>query len=151
MYKTKKKQNSTRFYYNQIVAGLPLDWHSCHIEVTEPGEIIDFTYTGYLENPPEMPDKLYDKQLLIEQLNNEKLQLSAVFLEKKYYAVPETGIYAIYDARHLTQAFHAVTGKAIYDDELVTPKQYIPFPSVEPLELCKQTIEEMIGITDEWE
>lgn len=150
LYKIKKKQNSTRFYYNQIVAGLPLDWYACDIEVTNPGEIIDFTYTGYLENPPEMPDKLYDKQLLIEQLNNEKWQLSAVFLEKKYYAVPETGIYPIYDTSYLAQAFHAVTGKPIYDDEPVTPKQYIPFPSVKPLE-CKQTIEEMIGITDEWE
>lgn len=150
LYKTKKKPNSTRFYYNQIVAGLPLDGHFCHIEVTDPGEIIDFTYTGYLESPPEMPDKLYDKQLLIEQLNIEKWQLSAVFLEKKYYAVPETGIYAIYDTRYLTQAFHAVTGKAIYDDEPVMPKQYIPFPNVEPLER-KQTIEEIIGITDEWE
>ena len=149
LYKTKKKQNSTRFYYNQIIARLPLNGHFCHIEVTNPGEIIDFTYTGYLEKTPEMPDKLYDKQQLIKQLNKEKWHLSAVFLEKKYYSVPETGIYAIYDTRYFTQAFHAVTGKPIHDDEPVTPKQYFPFPSVDPLER-KQTIEEIIGISDEW-
>ncbi len=149
LFKTKKKQNSTRFYYNQLVAGIPLEGYFCYIEVTDPGEIIDFSYTGYLENPPEMPDILYEKQLLIQQLNKENWQLSVMFLESKYYSVPETGVYVIYDTSHLTQAFHAVTGKAIYDDEPVKPKQYIPFPNVEPLER-KQTIEEIIGITEEW-
>ncbi len=150
LYKTKRNQSSTRFYYNQIVTGLPLEGYFCYIEVTDPGEIIDFSYTGYLENPPEMPDKLYDKQLLIEQLNNETWQLSAVFLENNYDSVPETGVYAIYDTRYLTQSFHAVTGESIFEAEPVHTKQYIPFPKVQPL-VRKQTYEEIIGITEEWE
>ena len=145
-----KKELSTSFKYVQVVGGLPLDVYYCRIEVTDPGEIIHFTYTGYIKNPPEMPAELYNTERILNALYEGEWSLSAESFNKKYHSVPESGIYAIYESELLRQAYDAVTGQPLfdYDDEL--KPSYAPFPKVEALPK-KDTIEEMIGIHDEWE
>lgn len=146
-----KKESSTSFKFRQVVSGLPLDGYYCLIEVTDPGEVIQFTYTGYMENPPEMPKKLYPTERILNTLYEGEWLLCAASFNKEYDSVPESGIYAIYESKRLTQAYDAVTGKPLlnnYDDE--PTRSYVPFPKVEALPK-KFTIEEMIGINEEWE
>lgn len=143
-----KKVSSTCFEYVQVVDGSPLDGYYCRIEVTNPGEIIHFTYTGYMENPPTMPKELYPPEHILHALYKGEWSLSAESFNEQYDSVSESGIYAFYESELLRHAYDAVTGKPLFDNE---PKpSYVPFPKVEAL-LKKDTIEEMMGISDEWE
>lgn len=150
LHEQKRKESSTQFYYNQMVEGLPLDQYYCRIEVTDPGEVIDFTYTGYLENPPRMPEVLYDPQHIFDKLYSTEWQLRAEFFDARYDSVPETGIYVVYETELLTQSFDAVTGKTLIESVENIRRSYLPFPNVDALPK-KQTIEEIVGITNEWE
>ncbi|MGN7479564.1 sigma-70 family RNA polymerase sigma factor [Solibacillus silvestris] len=145
-----KKESSTSFKYGQVVSGFPLDGFYCRIEVTDPGEIIQFTYTGYMENPPEMPKKLYPTERILNTLYEGDWLLGAASFNKKYDTVQESGIYAIYESERLTQAYDAVTGKPLLDFDDESTPSYEPFPKVEALPK-KIKIEEIIGINEEWE
>lgn len=145
-----KKESSTGFKYVQVVDGLPLDGYYCRIEVTDPGEIIQFTYTGYTENPPTMPKELYPPEHILHALNKGEWSLSAECFNEQYDSVSESGIYAIYESELLRQAYDAVTGKPLFDNDDEPKRSYVPFPKVEALSK-KDTIEEILGISDEWE
>ena len=146
----KKKESSTSFRYVQMVGGFPLDGFYCRIEITNPGEIIHFTYTGYMENPPEMPKELYPTEHILHALYEGDWSLCAESFNRKYDSVPESGIYVIYESQLLRQAYDAVTGKPLfdYDDEL--QRSYVAFPKVEAFPK-KDTIEEIVGINEDWE
>ncbi|MER2129079.1 sigma-70 family RNA polymerase sigma factor [Solibacillus sp.] len=145
-----KKEASTSFKFGQVVGGLPLNRFYCLMEVTDPGEVINFTYTGYMENPPQMPTELYPTEHILKALYEEEWTLSATSFNQKYDSVPASGIYAIYDSALLKQAYDAVSGKPLfeYDDE--RKPSYVPFPKVEALPK-KDTIEEIFGINEQWE
>lgn len=146
----KKKEASTSFEYAQMVGGLPLDGYYCRIEVTDPGEIISFTYTGYMEIPPEIPKELYPMEHILHALYEGEWSLCAESFNKKYAAVAESGIYAIYESELLRQAYDAVTGRPIFDHDDEPQRKYEAFPQVEALSK-KDTVEEIIGINEEWE
>lgn len=145
-----KKESSTSFKFGQVVSGFPLDGFYCLIEVTDPGEVIHFTYTGYMENPPEMPKKLYPTERILNTLYEGNWLLCAASFNKKYDSVPESGICAIYESDLLRQAFDAMTGKPLFDYDDESKRNYVPFPKVEALPK-KVKIEEIIGINEEWE
>lgn len=145
-----KKEASTSFKFGQVVGGFPLDGFYCRIEVTDPGEVIQFTYTGYMENPPEMPKKLYPTERILTTLYGGDWLLGAVCFDEKYDSVQESGIYAIYESKRLTRAYDAVTGKPLHDDDDESTQIYVPFPKVEALPK-KVKMEEIIGINEEWE
>ncbi|MER1956739.1 MAG: sigma-70 family RNA polymerase sigma factor [Solibacillus sp.] len=144
----KKKELSTSFKYGQVVSGFPLDGFYCRIEVTDSGEVIYFTYTGYMENPPEMPKELYPTERILNTLYEGDWSLCAESFNKKYASVP--GIYAIYESELLTQSYDAVTGKPLYDYDVELKRSYVPFPKIEALPK-KDTIEEIVGINENWE
>ncbi|WP_341323591.1 sigma-70 family RNA polymerase sigma factor [Solibacillus sp. FSL H8-0523] len=145
-----KKEASTSFKFGQVVGGLPLNRFYCLMEVTDPGEVVNFTYTGYMENPPQMPTELYPTERILKALYEEEWTLSATSFNQKYDSVSASGIYAIYDSALLKQAYDAVSGKPLfeYDDE--RKPSYVPFPKVEALPK-KDTIEEIFGINEQWE
>ncbi|MER2141902.1 MAG: YcdB/YcdC domain-containing protein, partial [Priestia megaterium] len=145
-----KRESSTSFKFGQVVSGFPLDGFYCLIEVTNPGEVIQFTYTGYMENPPEMPKKLYPTERILNTMYEGEWLLGAASFNNKYDSVPESGICAIYESERLTQAYDAVTGKPFLDDDDASTPSYVPFPKVEALPK-KVKIEEIIGINEEWE
>lgn len=145
-----KKESSTSFKFGQIVSGFPLDGFYCLIEVTDPGEVIHFTYTGYMENPPEMPKKLYPTERILNTLYEGDWLLCAASFNKKYDSVPESGISAIYESDLLRQAYDAMTGKPLFDYDDESKRNYVPFPKVEALPK-KVKIEEIVGINEEWE
>ena len=145
-----KKELSTSFKFGQVVNGFPLDGFYCRIEVTNPGEVIQFTYAGYMENPPEMPMKLYPTERILNTLYEGDWLLGAASFNKKYDSVHESGICAIYKSERLTLAYDAVTGKPLLDNDGESTPSYVPFPKVEAL-TKKVKIEEIIGINDEWE
>jgi RNA polymerase sigma factor (sigma-70 family) len=146
----KKKESSTSFKYGQVVSGFPLDGFYCLIEVTDPGEVIHFTYTGYMENPPEMPKELYPTERILNALYEGDWSLCAESFNKKYDSVPASGIFAIYKSELLAQAFDAVTGKPLFDYDDESKRSYVPFPKVEVLPK-KVKIEEIVGVNEEWE
>ncbi len=145
-----KKESSTSFKYGQVVGGFPLDGFYCLIEVTDPGEVIHFTYTGYMENPPEMPKELYPTERIINALYEGDWSICAESFNEQYDSVPESGIYTIYESKLLRQAYDAVTGKPLFDSSDERKQSYVPFPNVEALPK-KDKIEEIVGINEEWE
>ena len=145
-----KKESTTSFKYVQVVEGCPLEGYYCRIKVTDPGEVIYFTYTGYMEDPPAMPKELYPKECILHTLYEGDWSLSAESFNKEYDSVSESGIYAIYASGLLSQAYDAVTGKPLFDNGDKSNRSYMPFPKVEASQK-KDTIEEIIGINDEWE
>ena len=145
-----KKESSTSFKYVQVAGGLPLDGCYCRIEVTDPGEVIHFTYTGYMENAPQMPKKLYPTERILQALYDGDWLLSAESFNKQYDSVPESGIYVIFESELVRQAYDAVTGKHLFDHDDEPKRSYVPFPKVEAMPK-KETIEEMMGISDKWE
>ncbi|MEK3766109.1 sigma-70 family RNA polymerase sigma factor [Solibacillus sp. FSL K6-4121] len=145
-----KKESSTSFKYGQVVGGFPLDGFYCLIEVTDPGEIIHFTYTGYMENPPEIPKELYPTERILNALYEGDWSSCAESFNEKYDSVAASGIYAIYESKLLRQAYDAVTGKQLFDSGDERKQNYVPFPNVEALPK-KYKIGEIIGINEEWE
>lgn len=148
--KQNKKESSTSFKFGQVVSGVPLDGFYCLIEVTDPGEVIHFTYRGYMDNPPDMPKKLYPTERILNTLYEGDWLLCAASFNKKYDSVPESGICAIYESDLLRQAYDAVTGKPLFDYDDESKRNYVPFPKVETLPK-KFKIEEIVGINEEWE
>ncbi|MEK4130228.1 sigma-70 family RNA polymerase sigma factor [Solibacillus sp. FSL W8-0474] len=146
----KKKESSTSFKYAQVVGEFPLDGFYCRIEVTDSGEVIHFTYTGYMENPPEMPKELYPMERILNALYEGDWSLCAESFNEKYDSVSKSGIYAIYESERLRQTYDAVIGKPLFDLDDESKRSYKPFPKVEGMPK-KATIEEIIGITEEWE
>lgn len=148
---TKQKQHEehTSFHFMQAVGGISLDGYDCRISVTNAGEVINFSYSGYTENPPVMPEKLYEPERLVEALKVGEWTLCAEYLDEKYYSVEKTGIYPIYECELLTQIYDAVTGEPLFDKHDEPKRSYKPFPQVETLPK-KAVIEEIVGVTDEW-
>ncbi len=53
-YKSKKLTRVHRFYYEQIVMDLPLEYAGCFIDIDPLGNIVEFTYNG-VKQIPEIP------------------------------------------------------------------------------------------------
>jgi len=145
----KQQDQKTSFHFKQSVGGMPLDGYRCSVSVTNAGEVISFSYSGYTENPPVMPEKLYEPARLLEALQDGEWTLSAEYLDAKYYSVSQTAIYPIYECRLLTQIYDAVTGAPLFDDE-DKKRAYEPFPHVQAV-AKKASVEEIVGLTEEWE
>lgn len=145
----KRHEQQTSFHFKQAVGGIPLDGYRCSVSVSNAGEVISFSYSGFTENPPTMPSELYEPERLLHAIQDSKWTLSAEYLNAKYYSVPQTAIYPIYESDLLRQTYDAVTGKPLFEDD-ERKRMYAPFPQVPALQKAT-SIEEIVGITDEWE
>ena len=137
--KRKQYENSTLFELMQVAKDIPLDDYFCRIEVTNAGEVILFTYTGFTENPPKMPETLYDPQQLLQDIAHSQWTLEAQLVDGEI-----TCLYT------LNETYDAQTGKPLLEEYEEESVSYHPFPQIEP-EMKKETIEEMMGISDAWE
>lgn len=142
---TERDQGSnTIFRFEQQVHGLRLEAYYCRIEVTHCGEVISFTYRGYITEPAQIPKELYPPEKLLERLYRSEWSLRTENL------IDGQGIQVMYKSAMLAvEAFDAMTGEAI--DEIPRPEYNDePFPHVELLE-PQTTIEGMLKIDDSWE
>jgi len=137
--KRKQHENSTLFELMQVAEDIPLDDYFCRIEVTNAGEVILFTYTGFTENPPKMPETLYDPQQLLQDIAHSQWTLEAQLVDGE--------IMCLYT---LNETYDAQTGKPLLEEYEEESVSYYPFPQIEP-EMKKETIEGMMGISEEWE
>lgn len=145
-----KKESSTRFTFGQVVDDFPLENYYCQIEVTDPGEVIMFTYTGYMENPPQIPEKLYPPERILTTLYEGDWSLHARSFHQDDEVETKAAIHAIYESALLSQTYDAVTGKALIEKNEEPKPCYIPFPKVDALPK-KATFEEIFGISKDWE
>ncbi len=144
---TEEKEKSSKFTYEQFVAGSPLSKPYCKIEVSSSGEVINFNYRSFTKTIPNVPKQLFDKDKLLTQcIQQAKWQLQLRFLSKDVYTIEQSGLFLIYENEQFYKAFDAVTGKTSFaEDEEELPESFLPFPHI-PAQAKQHIIEEIIGI-----
>lgn len=144
--------NSKRYYYKQFVAGFPLQSAYCTIEVSNGGQLINFSYKAYQVNPPQMPDSLAEKEPILEKLANSVWTKQLVYLSSEYYTVPCSGLYAVYYSSLVYHSFDAATGKDLSEHnetevmDVEQQEKFVPLPTSKR-DVPLPTIEEIIGLT----
>lgn len=145
------KTDSTRFYYKQLIGGIPLQSASCVVEVSTSGQLMNFEYKPYQLIPPKIPARFATKEPILEQLKQSAWTARLEYLSSDYYTVPRSGLYVVYHSTYLYHSFDATSGKdlsiALEDEDMESEGQesFIPLPQVEPNEPLS-TIEEIIGL-----
>lgn len=147
----KEEEQQSSFYYEQFVGNLPLASYYTKITVSKCGEVLEFSYNGFTNDPPQFPMQLASKEMILKQLYEAKWTCSLRNLSTDCYSVPTSGLYVIYESPIVYQSYYAHNGQATFEQE--NPEQeevLIPFPQVNKL-TKKTTIEEIIGIPDTME
>lgn len=151
----KTKDDSKRYYYRQLVHGIPLQSAYCTVEISNSGQLVNFEYKAYQTNPPDVPATFAATEPIVEQLKNAEWTTQLEYLSSDYYTVPHSSLYVVYHSTFLSHSFDASTGEDLSssrdeetEDEI--QEQFVPVRQVacdEPL----STIEDIIGITPSME
>jgi hypothetical protein len=147
---SKKLTHSDRFYYKQLVMGLPLDRSGCHIEVDDNGKIVAFTYAG-VKPLPVIPADIIPIERLREDVQN-KLDFELVITDvsRLILDVEEEGLRLVYELVYGDETYKADEMQPTfkYEREEETPESYRVLPATE-LKEEHDTNEKIIGITTE--
>lgn len=145
--KKKAQPDSTRFYYKQIVCGVPLQRPRCTVEISNQGQLLNFEYKPYKVQPPKTPDNFAAKQPIVDELINAEWQAQLQYLSSDYYTVPRSGLYVVYYSTFLYHSFDAATGAdfSISDEDEVEEDTFIPLRQVEA-DVPFTNIEDIIGL-----
>lgn len=144
----KAKETSNRFYYKQLVAGVPLFGSWCTIEVAHDGQLMNFEYRPYVVTPPHVPATFAKTAPILEQLHNANWTTELQYISSDYYDVAQSGLYVVYHSTFLYHSFDAQTGDDLsHDDEEIkeSDETYVPLRAV----TCDErhtTLEKIIGV-----
>lgn len=151
--KAKQLSGVDRFYFEQIVMGLPLEHAGCFIDVDALGNIVGFRYDG-VKMSPEIPSRLVSIEALLEYVRNSlALQLVITRLSSDVYNVKKDGLHLLYQVNSFLhfKADSLEPQLTIIHDEN-EPESYAALPSLPTNMIANEfTNEEIIGITDELE
>ncbi|UAC48780.1 DUF4901 domain-containing protein [Bacillus aquiflavi] len=153
-YRTKKLVHGARFYYGQIVMGLPLDQSGCLIDVAPDGMIIEFHYKG-VKKIPNTPTKLIEKEKLRKHLQKTMdFQLTITNVLTSLHDVKEEGLCLVYQPEPSFIKYKAdvlePTLTLIHEED--EPENYIALPvPASTTEIQELSLEEIIGITEKME
>lgn len=151
--KAKQLSGVDRFYFEQIVMGLPLEYAGCFIDVDALGNIVEFRYDG-VKMSPEIPSRLVSIEALLEYVRNSlALQLVITKLSSDVYNVKKDGLHLLYQVNSFLhfKADSLEPQLTIIHDEN-EPESYAALPSLPTNMIANEfTNEEIIGITDELE
>lgn len=153
LYKTKKRTDVYRFYYEQMVMDLPLDDAGCFIDVDAAGSIVEFTYMG-VKQIPEIPTRLVSKEALIEHVHNRlDFKLMITNLYSDIHNVAEDDLRLVYVPEPFMEYKADVlqpTLTIIHQEE--DSQRYVAMspPSV-TIELKDLSIEDIVGISERME
>lgn len=153
--KVTEHEDRSRFNFEQFVDGYPLARFYCIIEIAANGQVLDFNYKGYTENPPRFPEKLVSKETILNKLFEADWTPSVSYLTSESYSVPASGLYALYESPIVYQTYNADIESCTFDEEVnadldVEEETYVPLPAVEP-QTPEQSIEAIIGVTSSME
>ncbi|KOP70337.1 hypothetical protein AMS59_20045 [Lysinibacillus sp. FJAT-14745] len=142
-----------RFYFEQIVMDLPLEYAGCFIDVDALGNIVGFRYNG-VKISPKIPSSLVSKEALMEYVRKAlALQLVITKLSCDVYNVKKDGLHLAYQVNsflHFKADSLAPTLTIIRDEN--EPESYAALPPLPTNMIGNEfTNEEIIGITDELE
>ncbi|MDF2855770.1 MAG: hypothetical protein K0Q87_1621 [Neobacillus sp.] len=153
-YKSKKLTYVHRFFYEQIVMGLPLDNAGCYIDIDSLGEVVEFTYKG-VKPTPEIPAILIPREKLIDHaLNRVDFQLMITNLYTDIHNVAEDGIHLVYDLEPYFMEYKAdemePTLTIIHEED--EPQSCVTLESPTNTIIQKKlSNEEIIGISEQME
>ncbi|MER1986662.1 MAG: YcdB/YcdC domain-containing protein [Solibacillus sp.] len=147
----KETEEGTRFTFEQYVGDMPLATYYCIIAVSAGGEVIDFTYKGYLTTPPLLPTTLAPKETILGKLFEANWTVDMLYLTSDYYSVPTSGLYVVYESPVFYHTFDAEAGvREVETTNYVETGTFVPFPKIVPTERMT-TMEQIIGIPDSME
>ncbi|EHL08470.1 hypothetical protein HMPREF0322_00782 [Desulfitobacterium hafniense DP7] len=154
--KTKKLSHADRFYYEQIVMGLPLEHAGCYMDIGSLGEVVTFSssYKG-VRRIPEIPSTLISKEKLKEHIGHTlQFRLKIHSLHSEVHDVEQDGLYLVYEPNAVFQTYRAAdlsTETKMSSDE-GEGETYVPLPTFS-LKKVRQDlgIAEVVGITENLE
>ncbi|MGP1907439.1 YcdB/YcdC domain-containing protein [Metabacillus sp. JX24] len=152
--KTIKRRCSDRFYFEQIVMDLPLDYAGCTIDIDHSGKVVNFTYEG-VKRVPEVPKVLISKGKLVKDVQDRlDFQLTIANLSPDIYDVAEDGLRLVYEPQQYFMKYRAdvlkPTLSIVHDED--DPQTYVSVtpPASTSSRKCL-SIEYIIGITERME
>lgn len=144
-----KQDDRHCFKFEQLVGGLPLNQYYCLIDVTQHGQVVDFRFRGYTEQPPCIPEQLAQKEEMVATLINASWHTRLRYLTPDSYNVPRAGLYVLYESAVLHESFEAETGTPRFEHEEREEEVYVSLPAI--CASTPKTTEEMIGVTSSME
>lgn len=148
-----KECNAARFYFEQLVMGIPLSAAGSYIDVNNNGEVILFNYKGVKAVPP-IPKQLILKENLTEHvLDQLYFELVADQMHAEIHNVEEDSLRLVYLPNLVPMKYRAADmnpESAIEQDEKIREVTR-PLPSLDLNVQTERPVEEIIGITDTME
>lgn len=153
-YNVEELSQSVRFYFEQLVMGLPLVRAGCIIDIDSAGNVVNFIYDG-VKQIPDIPEQLIPKEKLIEHVENIlDFHPKIVNLYSSIHDVSEDGLRLVYEPQPYFMNYKAdilqptLTIEHEEDDE----ETYISLtPPLNITENKEITIESIIGVSEHME
>lgn len=147
----KETEEGARLKFEQYVGNYPLSSYYCIIVTSMFGEVVDFTYRGYMTNPPLLPTTIASKENILHKLYVANWTMNMEYLSTDVFSVPVSGLYLVYESSIVHQTFDAETGEQLVEmDEYEETSTFMAFPKVD-LTQPEETIDKVIGITQSME
>lgn len=155
-YKSKKLSHADRFYYEQIVMGLPLEHAGCYMDIDPLGEVVTFSYSHKrVSRIPEIPATLISKEKLKEHIGHTlQFRLKIYSLHSEIHDVEQDGLYLVYEPNAVYQKFRAANlspDRKMSSDEGES-ETHVPLPTLSLKKVRRDLrMEEVIGIRENLE
>jgi len=152
--KAESFSRTVRFYYEQLVMDLPLEYTGCYIDIDPTGKSSGFKYYGK-KQVPSIPTALISKEKLGRHVSDRlDFQLTIANLLSAIHDVAEDGLRLVYEPKQFFMNYKAAilepTLSIIHDED--DPETYISLSPTSSKVLRKElTNEEIIGITERME
>jgi len=156
--RTTEHEENIHFYYEQMVAGLPLALAGCFIKVDPSGQVIEFRYDG-VKPHPNLPNQFISTDTLKNDLQrNLEFELKIVQEERTTDAVKDNGLRLVYEPKQYVLDYIAdqmtPTLTVDFDEDQEDYHTYVPLlsPSEQPSKQDRhESIETFVGIPEQME
>lgn len=149
-YNVEELSQSVRFYFEQLVMGLPLVRAGCIIDIDSAGNVVNFIYDG-VKQIPDIPEQLIPKEKLIEHVQNRlDFHPKIVNLYSSIHDVSEDGLRLVYEPQPYFMNYKAdvLQPTLTIEHEEDDVETYIPLAAPTNKVIRKDVnIEEIIGIS----
>lgn len=155
-YKTKNLSHADRFYYEQIVMGLPLEHAGCYMDIDPLGEVVTFSYSYKgVSGIPEIPSTLISKEKLKEHIGHAlQFRLKIHSLHSEVHDVEQDGLYLVYEPNVVFQTYRAanLSPEIKMSSDEGEGETYVSLPTLS-LKKVRRDLgnEEVMGITENLE
>lgn len=142
---------TVRFFYEQLVMDLPLEYTGCYIDIDPTGKSSGFKYYGK-KQVPSIPTALISKEKLGRHVSDRlDFQLTIANLLSAIHDVADDGLRLVYEPKQFFMNYKAgvlePTLSIIHDED--DPETYISLsPASSEVVRKELTTEEIIGITE---